>query len=61
MINYFAIGILMFLGWAFVWSIIDRICTCKERCANAKAFTRNLTIDGKHVATLVKEKGENNA
>lgn len=43
MINYFAFGILAVLIYIFVWSIIDRICKCFEKCSYTKAMGKYLT------------------
>lgn len=56
MINFFAIGVLMFLGWAFVWTMIDRICTCKERCAMTKELENTNSKDSyKYSSKTVEE------
>lgn len=40
--NYFAIGLLTIIVYSCVYSIINRICTCIENSALAKAFDEYL-------------------
>lgn len=38
-IDYISIGLLMFMGYIIVYSIINRICCCVEKCALSKSYS----------------------
>ena len=42
-IDYISIGLLMFMGYIVVYSIINRICCCIEKCAMSKSYSNFLT------------------
>lgn len=61
-IDYISIGLLMFMGYIIVYSIINRICCCVEKCALSKSYFNFLssdeikTIDIDHITGKTKQK-----
>lgn len=46
--NYFNLAILAVIVYTSVYSIINRICTCFEQCALAKAYGKFVNQAGIH-------------
>lgn len=42
-IDYISIGLLMFMGYLIVYSIINRICCCVEKCTMSKSYSNFLS------------------
>ena len=62
-IDYISIGLLMLMGYIIVYSIINRICCCVEKCALSKSYSNFLSssaeikpIDIDHITGKTKQK-----
>lgn len=41
-IDYISIGLLIIMGYIIIYSFINRICCCIEKCAVAKMFSNRI-------------------
>lgn len=46
MFSAFEIGLLCVVGYICVYSLVDRICKCKEQCTMAEAYAKYLQSQG---------------
>lgn len=37
-LDYVSVGLLVFMGYLVVYSLINRVCRCIEHCATARAY-----------------------